>query len=295
MGGDFLRRIGEHGSLPHHLSQPMCVALSRDNEEHIIVTDSVNAAVKIFKQNGDFIVAYGDNTMFEFPCGLAVTSHNYIVVSDVCKHCIIVMHRNGEVRNTFGNYGDKITDLDQPYFLCVDQEDRIIISDFGNTSIKIFNIDGIILQYFTQLDFKLHNEHYVTLHGITVDPDGHIVVIGNSSVYIAANNGRFWEVLLPSDGLFSPRGIAYSNTGHLIITEYDEHHKHQVSMFKYNTDDFYSLNSVPALKLRDSSKSSNISGTTAKDSVDGITYGELPSSLDSEPVRFDMEISTDTS
>ena len=38
--------IGRKGALPHELHHPMGVCLSRDSEENILVTDSVNACVK---------------------------------------------------------------------------------------------------------------------------------------------------------------------------------------------------------------------------------------------------------
>ena len=41
--------IGTKGSMPHELNHPMCVCLSNDvaEFENILVTDSVNACVKV--------------------------------------------------------------------------------------------------------------------------------------------------------------------------------------------------------------------------------------------------------
>ena len=39
--------IGERGSRPHQLNHPLCVTLTRDKAQNIIVTDSVNACVKV--------------------------------------------------------------------------------------------------------------------------------------------------------------------------------------------------------------------------------------------------------
>ena len=45
--GQLKSTIGERGSRPHQLNHPMCVTLTPDLTQNIMVTDSVNACVKV--------------------------------------------------------------------------------------------------------------------------------------------------------------------------------------------------------------------------------------------------------
>ena len=82
-------QIGEKGSRPHQLNHPMCVALTpASQDQHVAVTDSVNACVKVFRQDGSFVAQYSDCAMFDFPYGIAISHDQHIVVSDLCNSSI---------------------------------------------------------------------------------------------------------------------------------------------------------------------------------------------------------------
>lgn len=176
---------------------------------------------------------------------MAVTSQQFIVISDVCHHCILVLYPSGGVRNCFGKFGDDINSFDHPYYLAVTGDDDIVISDSGNTRIKITNINGATLRVFEANDFRLYDEHFVLLYGVTVDTDDNILIIGNNTIYLVASNGRLWEVILPSHGLTAPRALCYSRLGHLVVTQFDLDQKHEVSVFSFNKEDFQSLRRIP--------------------------------------------------
>ncbi len=54
-GSDLRLRVvlGSRGSLPHQFNQPMCVSLTRDPAENLVITDSANASVKVRAAAGD--------------------------------------------------------------------------------------------------------------------------------------------------------------------------------------------------------------------------------------------------
>ena len=238
-------RIGEKGCLPHQLNHPMTVTVTRDGDENYIVTDSVNAALKVYMPDGTFVTQFGGSGMFDFPYGVAVTSGNFLVVTDVCQHSLTVLFPSGSLRNKFGRYGDGPYDLDHPYFVAVDRRDEILVADSGNTCIKRFDLDGHLLQCFNMRDFRLFNEHFILLAGIAVDSEDNVIVVGNSTVYVAAPNGRLWETVLPAEGLHSPKAVAYSPFGHLAVTQCGLDHRHEVGLFSYSPRDYRSLHSVP--------------------------------------------------
>ena len=55
--GKLKSTIGTKGSMPHELNHPMCVCLTRDAAEfeNILVTDSVNACVKVTTHQAKFL------------------------------------------------------------------------------------------------------------------------------------------------------------------------------------------------------------------------------------------------
>ena len=98
-------------------------------------------------------------------------------------------------------------------------------------------------------DFRLLDESFILLQGITVDSTGHVLVIGNSSIYICAQNGRFWEVIIPSEeeDLHSPKCLAHSTLGQIVVTQVGLDNRHEVSVFEYLSEDYHSLKCVPYL------------------------------------------------
>lgn len=235
-------KFGTKGSKPEQINYPMCVAMTTD--DNIALTDSVNASVKIFTQDGKLLHQYGTNGLFEFPYGIAVSSDNDLIVTDICKHCVTVLTPNGEYSHSFGCYGENPKDFDHPYFVTVNKQKQILVSDSGNSCIKLFRFDGRLLRTFTLQDFRLSVECYANLQGLCSDVDGNTLVICNSAIYILARNGRLWEVITPKDGLTTPKGIAYSSNGMLAVTHSGYNEKHEVCLFDYNKDDYKSLNTL---------------------------------------------------
>ena len=146
----------------------------------LFMSNGGNSIFQIWQQDGTFVTEYAQNGIFDFPYGISTTTQHHIVVTDLCQHCVTILNPNGSLRNKFGCYGDKLHNFDHPYFLTVTQQDHVIVSDTGNTCIKSFTIDGAILQYFNMDDFRLLDESFILLQGITVDTEGHILVVGNS-------------------------------------------------------------------------------------------------------------------
>lgn len=240
--GNFKFKFGTKGNKPEQINYPMCVAMTTD--DNIVVTDSVNACVKLFAQDGKFLAQYGSSEVFDFPYGLTVTSNNFPVVSDICKHNITVLYPSGGVSHTFGCYGDEPRELDHPYFVAVNKDNQIVVSDVGNSCIKLFTFEGRLLRMFSLQDFRLLHELFASLQGLCSDSDGNMLVICNSTIYILARNGRLWEVVNPTDGLTTPKCLAYSPSGRIIVTQYSFVDQHEVCIFKYSLEDYKSLNAL---------------------------------------------------
>ncbi|KAK3588620.1 hypothetical protein CHS0354_027345, partial [Potamilus streckersoni] len=236
--GVFKYTFGKKGSDDNQLCYPLSVAMTTD--DCIAVTDTVNASVKIFSQSGDLQSKFGGANVLELPYGLAITYDSFLVITDICKHCVYVLYPSGGVCKTFGSYGNGPREFDHPYFVCVNTQKQIIVSDSGNSSIKIFHFDGKLLRIFSTEDFHI-NDNFISLQGLCTDKDDNTIVLCNSTAYILTKNGRLWEVLTAQDGLNYPKCIAYSQPGRLIVTQNENC---DISLFQYHSEDFKSLNSL---------------------------------------------------
>ena len=199
---------------------------------------------QIFRQTGGFLASFNPG-IIDFPYGVAVTSKQFIVITDICHHRVVVLYPSGGTRNYFGRFGDDITCFDHPYYIATDQDDNIVISDSGNSRIKITDLNGNVLKIYTTDDFKLYDEHFIMLHGVAIDSENNILIIGNNTIYCVANNGRLWEVVLPSNGLDAPRSLACSHHGQIMVTQYDLNRRHEVLVFSFCKEDFRSLKRLP--------------------------------------------------
>lgn len=223
----------------------MCVDITP--EGYVALTDSVNATVKIFSLQGQLVQMAGGNDVFDYPHGIAVSKEGEFVVTDISKHSITVMNKEGGIIHSFGEYGTDHYEFDHPYYVCLDHEKHITVSDYGNCCIKTFSFDGRGLRTFKQDDFKLMNESFVSLQGITCDSEGNILVICNSTVYLLARNGRLWDVVTPKDGLINPKSVSVSVSAQnrIIVSQADpDSSKHEICIYKYNCEDYRSVNSV---------------------------------------------------
>jgi len=212
-------------------------------DDCIAVTDSVNASIKVFSQDGQFQNKFGNESFLEFPYGIAITHDNFMVVSDICKHRIFVLYPSGGIYSEFGTYGSEPSEFDHPYFITVNKKKQIIVSDSGNCSVKIFQFEGKLLRVFNANDYRI-GDSFCALQGLCTDALDNTVLICNNAVYIVTKNGRLWEVLTSKDGLNYPKCIAFSQTGRLTVTQSVANDKHEALILEYNPEDFKSLNSL---------------------------------------------------
>ena len=81
--GEYVRMFGGYGSFDSQLSYPL--GLSVDSDGNIIVADAGNKAIKIFSQDGKFLMMIGGEFSFTYPVH-CVQCDRYLVVSDSNEH-----------------------------------------------------------------------------------------------------------------------------------------------------------------------------------------------------------------
>lgn len=85
--GIALCKFGSVGDAEGQFNEPECLAV--DKAGHLMVCDSGNHRIQVFKLNGEFVAKFGTQGSelgeFKHPCGIAVLSDGRIVVSQALK------------------------------------------------------------------------------------------------------------------------------------------------------------------------------------------------------------------
>ncbi|KAM9769128.1 tripartite motif-containing protein 2 isoform 1-T4 [Menidia menidia] len=223
--GLFKSRFGIRGRTPGQLQRPTGVAVHPNGD--IIIADYDNKWVSIFSSEGKFKNKIGSGKLMG-PKGVAVDRNGHIIVVDNKACCIFIFQANGKMVTKFGNRGngDKqfAGTLNGPHFAAVNNNNEIIVTDFHNHSVKVFNTEGEFL-----LKFGSNGEgngQFNAPTGVAVDINGNIIVAdwGNSRIQVFDGSGSFLSYINTSaDPLYGPQGLALTCDGHVVVADSGNH------------------------------------------------------------------------
>ena len=209
--------------IAHQQVQPWGIAFT--GEGNIAVTDEKDRTVKIFSLQGNCLLSWKKN-IFGWPRGIAVNKVGHFIVTDTQhgKHCVSIHFSDGRSVRQFGTQGSGNEQFHWPRYVCVDQQDRIIVSDSSNHCLKVFDPTGQFVLKFGSVgsgDGQMKHPR-----GICVDPTGGILVADqdNNRVSLYNENGKFVRNIL---SIRKPWGIAISDNGLLAVTQ-----KNALSLYK---------------------------------------------------------------
>lgn len=126
----------------------------------------------------------------------------------------------------FGSRGNGDCQFAGPHFVAVTEENRIVVSDFHNHCIKVFESDGTF-----RLSFGSNGEgngQFNAPTGVAVDSQGNILVADKLQVF--DSNGSFLSyVNTMGEPLYGPQGLAIEGgrlsdgDGHIIVADSGNH------------------------------------------------------------------------
>ena len=135
----FVRCFGSKGSGKGQLNNPRYAAF--DDANNIYVTDFHNHRVQVFTAEGQFVRAFtnkANGEQLQYPFAIAIDSSNTVYVSERERHSMSVFTQHGEYITSFGTNGAEEGQFTFAKGLSVDQNDSIIVSDYGNSRLQIF-------------------------------------------------------------------------------------------------------------------------------------------------------------
>ena len=164
LGGKFISEIGRRGNGELEFNYPHGVTIDESNG-NIYVSDYANNRIQILSQDFRFISQFGKDTL-KCPRDVKL-SKEYIFVLDESNPCLHLFNYNHVLQKSVISRG-KGMQVINPYYFFIDQTDNILISDYGSSSIPIFDKEF-------QLFHKISVSPYPM--GITVDKRGRVIVV----------------------------------------------------------------------------------------------------------------------
>lgn len=135
--GELVQRFGEPGREPGQFAYPNGIAVN--SKQHIIVSDSGNARLQVFNQEGNFMTAvYSTQFGVAMPRGIALGPGDRIYVADVFGHQVVELDENLKLLFSLGGLGYQAGELKFPNGVTVDKSGRILVAERGNTQISVF-------------------------------------------------------------------------------------------------------------------------------------------------------------
>ncbi|XP_066574065.1 tripartite motif-containing protein 2 isoform X1 [Amia ocellicauda] len=223
--GQFKSRFGVRGRSPGQLQRPTGVAVHPNGD--IIIADYDNKWVSIFSSDGKFKTKIGSGKLMG-PKGVSVDRNGHVIVVDNKACCVFIFQPNGKLVTKFGNRGNGDRQfagtLDGPHFAAVNNNNEIIVTDFHNHSVKVFNPEGeFVLKFGSNGE---GNGQFNAPTGVAVDVNGNIIVAdwGNSRIQVFDGSGSFLSYINTSaDPLYGPQGLALTSDGHVVVADSGNH------------------------------------------------------------------------
>ena len=188
--GTHLRSFGRKGRNNGEFNYPTGVAF--DSLGNILVADCFNHRVQGFDGTGKFLSKFGEKGILDhqlsYPEGLSVNYKSNIIVADKGNKVIKIFSSCGEYLRKFS--GTAGANMVNPYH-CIQHGQYFIVSDYGDHSIKVFNLEGDIIAIFGKQgskDGEFNRPYY-----LSVNKEGLLMVCDerNHRVQVFELSGKF--------------------------------------------------------------------------------------------------------
>ena len=116
---------------------------------NIAVTDGGKNCVYIFDKNGKCLRKIGDKGQFRNPFGVTYLKDDEILIADTNNNRIQQINiQTGTVVKTFGKEGEGTREFNLPTDVCLDEERRIVVTEFSSGTIQVMSCQGETISIF---------------------------------------------------------------------------------------------------------------------------------------------------
>ena len=203
---DNLGPIGGKGTEDGNFVWP--VALIRDSEENLFVSDEGLHRITALSRDGEFLGKWGEygdeDGHLNRPSGMAFDAEENIYVVDTLNHRVQRLTKGGKFLMNWGRYGEGDGEFNMPWGITVDELGDVYVVDWRNDRVQKFTADGEFIFRFGRSGSRDGQFNRPT--GVAVDKDGDIYVAdcGNNRVQLFSAEARFVEKFIGDATLSKP-------------------------------------------------------------------------------------------
>ena len=162
-------------------------------------------------------------TGVSYPSSIAINSHGDIFISDLIQKCLFKVNKEGNALWRMGTFKNQS-------HITITNDDRLIVSDYKDSCIYIFDPDAAIRHKFGTSGTE--NGQLKRPWGAAADQENILVAdSGNNRVQVFSSEGIFLSMIESSDDqLNSPWGLAVTKDGYVYVVD---HGNHCIKKYKY--------------------------------------------------------------
>ena len=223
--GTHLRSFGKKGKSNGEFQYPTGIAF--DSLGNIVVADNSNHRVQVLDKNGNFLRKFGErgnlDHQLNYPQGLSVNGNGDIIVANSVNQLIKMFSSNGQYLGKFGGVGSLINPNH-----CIQHGQYFIVPDYGDHSIKMFDLGGKLISRFGRegsKDGEFNGAHY-----LSINKEGFLTVCNtfNHRIQVFELSGKF-VTKFGCEGsergeLKHPNSTANLSDGKIVVCDKENNH-----------------------------------------------------------------------
>ena len=186
-----LRTFGNTGPEESTVNMPLGVAISADNTVFVASPH----CVKKFTLEGQFIASVGSQgsgpLQFDGPWAIAYNcTNNRLYVCDTLNHRITILNHDLTLHGSFGSKGCGADHLDKPEGISVDSKGKVLIADYNNNRVQVFDANG---HHLSSITHTTPGERLQGPVSVAVGPDDWVYVVepGLNRVSVFDENHKY--------------------------------------------------------------------------------------------------------
>ena len=175
-GFELITKVGKKGTGKGEFSYPHQLTVAANG--YVFVADTVNNRIVVMTQELEYKQTIQHASMTE-PYDVKLLDNKVFVLSFSDNPCLHVFSQSGEKLRSFITHGIN-EQVKRVYSLCFDKQQNILISDFVDSSIKVFSQEGALLH---TLGHTQEEEKRITPNGIVVTNDNKIICSSANAMF----------------------------------------------------------------------------------------------------------------
>ncbi|CAG0919786.1 unnamed protein product [Notodromas monacha] len=220
--GECVLRFGTRGRGVGQLQRP--TGISTLPNGNFVIADYENRCLSVFDASGKFLSRVGVNKLLG-PKGVMTDSEGRIIAVDNKGSCVVVFSgENGKILNRFGTRGLQASQLAGPHYVALTHRGQMVVSDFHNHCIKVFDKTGKYAFGFGSNGEG--NGQFNAPTGVVVDNLDNIIVAdwGNSRLQVFDYQGTFMGYINShTDPLYGPQDLSITTAGVVVAVDSGNH------------------------------------------------------------------------